>query len=101
MSDSREQPATNDVDAGSYEVVRGRLLANVATLGGRAEQLNDARKALYGAPTREPTRSARKRTADGAHEFQLQTPPTPATSSLLPVATTHACFSSRSTSRLA
>jgi hypothetical protein len=71
MSDSREQPATNDVDAGSYEVVRGRLLANVATLGGRAEQLNDARKALYGASTLELTRSTRIRTANAAHARDL------------------------------
>lgn len=57
---------TGGLDAGSYEVVRGRLLAHVDELSKRAEKLNDARKEVFGSSAFELTQTTRVRTENAA-----------------------------------
>ncbi len=57
---------TGDLDAGSYEVVRQRLVGHTNELATRAEQLNDARKALFGSSAFELVQTTRVRTENAA-----------------------------------
>jgi hypothetical protein len=59
---STVESSTKALDEGSYEVVRRRLLEQVAALVERTEKLNGARKALFGASSFELVQSSRVRT---------------------------------------
>ncbi|MBK6462509.1 MAG: DNA repair ATPase [Myxococcales bacterium] len=60
------EPGTGELDAGSYEVVRQRLVGHVEELSARAERLNAARKALFGSSELELQQSTRVRTENAA-----------------------------------
>jgi len=67
MSEQKDEATeTAGLDAGSYEVVRGRLLGHVDELGKRAEKLNDARKEVFGSSAFELTQTTRVRTENAA-----------------------------------
>lgn len=66
MTNDENEVATGGLDAGSYEVVRGRLVAHVAELSKRAESLNDARKTIFGSSAFELVRTSRVRTENAA-----------------------------------
>ena len=59
--------STEGLDAGSYEVVRQRLVGHVTELTTRAEKLNEARKAIFGSSAFELVQTSRVRTENAAH----------------------------------
>ncbi|MBL8718283.1 MAG: DNA repair ATPase [Myxococcales bacterium] len=62
-----EDAGTGGLDAGSYEVVRQRLLGHVTELTTRAEKVNAARKAIFGSSAFELAQTSRVRTENAAH----------------------------------
>ncbi len=62
-----EDAGTGGLDAGSYEVVRQRLLGHVTELTTAPSKLNAARKAIFGSSAFELAQTSRVRTENAAH----------------------------------
>jgi hypothetical protein len=60
--DTTEGTGTAGLDAGSYEVVRSRLVGHTSELATRAERLNESRKAIFGSSAFELVQTTRVRT---------------------------------------
>ena len=60
--DTTEGTGTAGLDAGSYEVVRSRLIGHTSELATRAERLNESRKAIFGSSAFELVQTTRVRT---------------------------------------
>ena len=68
MVDAQTQTggATDALDLGSYEVVRRRMLEQVAELSTKVESINSARKETFGGSTFELVSTGRVRTENNA-----------------------------------
>lgn len=65
--DTPPEAGTGGLDAGSYEVVRNRLLGHVEELVARADKVNAARKSIFGSSAFELRETTRVRTENAAH----------------------------------